>query len=45
MTKAADDPSTLLPLFDQLEFVTDEAEASALDASFVGVFHLDGQTS
>ncbi len=44
-TKVADDPSTLLPLFDQLELVTDEAAASALNALFLGVFSATGRTS
>ncbi len=38
VTKIADDPSTLLGLFDQLEIVTDEAAASVLNATFLGAF-------
>ena len=45
VTKVADDPSTLLPLFDQLELVTDEPTASALNASFLGIFKSTGQPS
>ena len=43
VTKIADDPSTLLPLFDQLELVTDEAAASALNTAFVGLFQAAGR--
>ena len=45
VTKVADDPSTLLPLFDELELVTDEVAASALNALFLGVFHGTAQPS
>ena len=45
VTKVADDPSSLLPFFDQLELVTDEPTASALNASFLGVFKSTGQPS
>jgi hypothetical protein len=45
VTKIADDPSTLLPLFDQLEIVADEAAASVLNATFLGAFHAPGQPS
>ena len=45
VTKVADDPSTLLPLFDQLELVTDEGAASALNALFLGVFQATARPS
>ena len=41
--KIAGDPSTLLPLFDQLEIVTDESAASALNATFLGAFRTPAQ--
>ncbi len=40
MTKAADDPSSLLPAFEQLELVVDEAAASVLNATFLGAFSI-----
>ena len=45
VTKVAADPSNLLPFFDQLELVTDEVAASALNALFLGVFHATAQPS
>ena len=36
--RAADDPSSLLPAFEQLELVVDEAAASVLNATFLGAF-------
>jgi hypothetical protein len=42
ITKIAEDPSTLLPLFEQLELVADEAAATALNASFPGAFNAGG---
>ena len=45
VTKVADDPSTLLPLFDQLELVTDEGAASALNALFLGVLQATARPS
>ncbi len=45
VTKVVDDPSNLLPFFDQLELVTDEVAASALNALFLGVFHATAQPS
>jgi hypothetical protein len=40
MTKMAQDPSSLLPAFEQLEIVADEADASALNAAFPGAFNI-----
>jgi len=38
MTKITDDPSTLLPVFEQLELLLDEAAASVLNATYAGAF-------
>ena len=45
VTKIADDPSTLLVTFDQLEIILDEAAASTLNATFLGAFRMSGQPS
>ncbi len=34
----ADDPSQILPLFDRLELIAEDPLASALNATFLGVF-------